>query len=396
MFENIIGQKDVVKVLSKELAEGQFPQASLFWGPVFSGKLSAALETARVLTCREGGDWACECASCHMQKELAHPHTVLLGYRYSEIEIAASADALRRVPKPSTRFLFLRAVRKLVRRFDPIVWEADEARTRQAQDRIAGIEELLQPFYPPAELPADDALSKTLERIIQACAELAAVMKNDHVGIAQVRKLSSWAHLTSAESLKVAVIENADRMQDSARNALLKLLEEPPAGVRLILLTSRRSAIIPTVLSRLRPYAFFARSPAEEKEVLAKIFRDETGRYASLRSFFLAWKEINAEELGGLCRRFMDRVGEREGASADILKEMEELFPGSAQRDRETVLSFLEELTMYMRCALRQSAVELPTLERWNRSVREAQARIDLANMNPQTVIESLFLRMRG
>jgi DNA polymerase-3 subunit delta' len=396
MFENIIGQKDVVKVLSRELADRSFPQAALFWGPAFSGKLSTALETARVLTCRNGGsDWVCECGSCRMQRELSHPNTVFLGYRYSEIEIAASADALRRVPKLSTRFLFLRAVRKLVRRFDPVVWEGEEARARQAQDKAAQIEEMLQPIFPPAELPTDDALAKILERIIKACAELAAVMKIDHIGIAQVRRLSAWAHLTSAESLKVAIIENADRMQDSARNALLKLLEEPPEGARLLLLTGRRSAVIPTVLSRLRPYAFPPRSAEEEREVLAKVFRDETGRYASLRSFFLAWKDINAEELGGLCRRFMERVNDREAVSADIRKEMEALFPGPAQRDREAVISFLEELTLFMQCALRQSAAELQTLERWNRAVREAQARIDLANMNPLTVVESLFLRMR-
>jgi DNA polymerase-3 subunit delta' len=397
MFENIIGQRDAVNVLSRELGEGSFPQASLFWGPAFSGKLSTALETARVLTCADGGaDWACECRSCRLQKELLHPNTVLLGSRYSEIEIAASADALRRAPKPSTRFLFLRAVRKLSRRFDPEIWEAEESRTRQAQEKVSTIEELLHPIVPPAELPAEDALAKTLERIIQAAAELAAVMKNDHIGIAQVRRLSAWAHLTSAESLKVAVIENADRMQESARNAMLKLLEEPPGGVRLILTTSRRSAVIPTVLSRLRPYTFFDRPAEEEKEVLAKIFRDETGRYADLRSFFLAWKDIKAEELGSLCRRFMERVNDGESPPSEILKDMQELFPGPAQRDREAVLSFLEDLLSHMRRALRGAAVELDTLERWTRAVREAQTRIDLANMNPQTVVESLFLRMRG
>ncbi len=394
MFENIIGQADVVKVLSQELSGGVFPQSSLFWGAAFSGKLSTALETARILTCAEGGaDWACECGSCRMQKELAHPNTVLLGSRYSDIEIAASADALRRVPKTSTRYLFVRAVRKLVRRFDPSVWEVEETRYRQIADKSAGIEELLQPFIPPADMPEGEALAKALERVVQACAELAAAMRNDHIGIGQVRKLTAWAHLTSAESLKVAVIENADRMQDSARNALLKLLEEPPEGVRLILLTTRRSAIIPTVLSRLRPYAFLPRSPAEEAEVLAKVFRDDTGRYAGLRPFFLAWKDINAEELDGLCRRFMELVGETE--PTDILGEMKALFPGPPQRDREAVISFLEEMTLFMQRALRASAADIGTLERWNAALREAQSRLDLANMGPQTVVESLFLRMR-
>jgi DNA polymerase III delta prime subunit len=406
MFENVIGQRETIRTLTADLAGGAFPRASLFFGPPYSGKLTAALETARVLTCRQGtGAWTCECTSCRMQKELAHPHTVLLGYRYADIEIAASADALIRNPKPPTQFLFLRAVRKLLRRYDALVWDAEDARMKSAQEKVSQIEELLADVAPGRPLPGVDnrggstrsvALEKALQAIIEASMDLAAVVKNDHITIGQVRKLSTWAHLTTADSLKVAVVENADRMQESARNALLKLLEEPPEGVRLILLSTRRSAIIPTVLSRLRPYSFLQRSREEEREVLSKIFRDETGRYFGLRAFFLAWKEINSEELARICRSFMERVTERDGPSVDILKEMRDLFPGIGQRDREAVMSFLEELTFFLQCALRQRSADLDTLEGWNRSIREAQARIELYNMNPQATVESLFLQMRA
>ena len=49
---------------------------------------------------------------------------------------------------------------------------------------------------------------------------------------------------------KVVIIEDADRMNDAACNALLKPLEEPHPFVRYILTTSVLSRIRPTILSR--------------------------------------------------------------------------------------------------------------------------------------------------
>ncbi len=406
MFENIIGRAETVATLTSELKRGDFPRAVLFFGPPYGGKLSTALEASRVLTCRTGGgEWACECQSCRMQRELAHPYTLVLGSRYFDVEIAASADALLRSPRTATRYLLLRAVRKLTRRFDPVAWDADDARIKGSQEKVSRIEEMLQEISMVGEPPQDAAgkgLEKTLQKIVEACAELAATVKNDHITIGQVRKLSAWAHITATDTRKIAVIENADRMQESARNALLKLLEDPPEGVHLFLLAARRSAIIPTILSRLRPYGFPPRDPRDEKEVLERIFRDESGRYASLRAFFLAWKEIKSEELARLSRRFLEMATEGNGPAPDVLKELEGLFYGKNQRDREAALSFLEELAILMHRALRREiqdsplGADLDALEGWNSALKEAQSRIELFNMSPQTAIESLFLRMRA
>ncbi len=395
MFENIIGHAETLRTLSAELAAGTFPRAALFFGPPYAGKLSTALETARVLTCRQGsGQWTCECTSCRAQRELAHPHTVMLGFRYSDVEIAASSDALLRSPRLSTQFLFLRAVRKLLRRFDPLTWDAEETRLMSALERASRVEELLVSVAPGVALPAAEALSRILEKIIEACAELAAMVKNDAVTIAQVRKLAAWAHLTAADSRKVALIENADRMQESARNALLKLLEEPPEGVHLLLLSTRRSAIIQTVVSRLRPYAFLPRTEDEEREVLAKIFREETGRFASLRAFFLAWKQLNPEALSRLSGLFMELVTQGGGPAPDVLSALQELTAGGTQR--EGVSTFLEELVAVLRGMLRRGGVRLSVLESWNAAAQEALSRLELYNMSPQAVVESLFLRMRA
>jgi DNA polymerase-3 subunit delta' len=61
---------------------------------------------------------------------------------------------------------------------------------------------------------------------------------------------------------RVFVIEGADTMHDATANRLLKTLEEPPAFVHLILLTTRPGEVLPTVASRCLPVRFEAPSAA--------------------------------------------------------------------------------------------------------------------------------------
>jgi len=400
MFENIIGQTVTVAALRGELGDGKFPRSVLFVGPAYAGKLSTALEAARVLTCVEGrGEWSCECPSCRMQKELSHPQTVLLGPRYADVEIAASADALMRSRKPSTVYLLLRAVRKLTRRFDPWIADIDDAKVKGMQDRVSQLEELTDGLNPGAELPPAAQLGKLLERIASAAAPIAALVRSDTITIGQVRRLTAWSRLTAAGAKKIAVIENADRMQDSARNALLKLLEEPPSSVHLILLTTRRAAIIPTVLSRLRPYSFPARTPEEERDVLDRIFRRDAEGSGGLRAFFLAWREINPDKLAQLARRFMELVRGPKDHAIDIVEEMAELLPERkpqrGRSSRETLSSFLEELMSHLGEILRTGDAPPEALERWSAATRDAHARVESFNMQPAAVVEALFYRLR-
>ena len=57
---------------------------------------------------------------------------------------------------------------------------------------------------------------------------------------------------------KVYILDPANRpgLQEDAGNALLLTLEEPPTHVVLILISSRPSAVLPTLVSRCRPIRF--------------------------------------------------------------------------------------------------------------------------------------------
>ncbi|HEY4188861.1 MAG TPA: hypothetical protein VGM28_00440, partial [Candidatus Limnocylindrales bacterium] len=49
---------------------------------------------------------------------------------------------------------------------------------------------------------------------------------------------------------RVAIVEGADRMNEDAQSALLKTLEEPPAGVTIALCADHEARLLPTVRSR--------------------------------------------------------------------------------------------------------------------------------------------------
>ncbi len=66
-----------------------------------------------------------------------------------------------------------------------------------------------------------------------------------------VRELIAELVLMPVEGgARVAVIESADRMNEDAQSALLKTLEEPPAGVVIVLCADQEDRLMPTVRSR--------------------------------------------------------------------------------------------------------------------------------------------------
>lgn len=79
------------------------------------------------------------------------------------------------------------------------------------------------------------------------------VPQKDAIAIEQVRKLIAFFRLSvpgKARIKRVAVLQDAETMSREAQNALLKLLEEPPAGSALLLTSSQPDQLLPTVRSR--------------------------------------------------------------------------------------------------------------------------------------------------
>ncbi|MCL1848571.1 MAG: hypothetical protein FWF83_02715 [Clostridiales bacterium] len=77
--------------------------------------------------------------------------------------------------------------------------------------------------------------------------------KSAMIQIGQIRELILWLMSKAPDGQsKVAVIQEAHRMNEASQNCLLKTLEEPPAYVQILLLTGQPRSLLPTVASRCR------------------------------------------------------------------------------------------------------------------------------------------------
>ena len=281
MYENLVYQ-DVTKLLIKDIKSHSLPGAILFSGEEASGKLSAALETARILSCSNSTkkSFNCECTACLQSKSLTSTNLMLLGPRDCFLEIQAAKKSFIDAYKENasflnaTRYLFIRSIRKLTLRFNPILWEGNKNLSKIGS-LMEQINENLEQLDFPRPLPSTEELEKLCDQLIKDTANLENSYLYSSIPVSQIRNLEDWCRIKSEDGKKTIIIENADRMLDSVRNALLKILEEPPTDCVFILLTSKRNAIMETILSRVRTYNFKNRLLSEQQSVIQRVFHND-------------------------------------------------------------------------------------------------------------------------
>ncbi|GHV94150.1 hypothetical protein AGMMS50293_04700 [Spirochaetia bacterium] len=284
MFENIIAQ-DAAGQLRNDILSRRLAPSMLFFGPPASGKGSTALELARVLSCELEGAWNCSCPACTRHRYLIHGDLLILGPRAFSAEIAASRSAFLREPAAATRTLFIRSLRKLQARFSPVLLE-DDPKLGKFSSLLQTLEEESSDFeaLSAEAAPNREDLEKCCEALVKNALKLESEGMSDLIPIAQIRRAAYWSRLAPNGRRKMLLIENADRMKGEAHNSLLKLLEEPPETLSIVLSVQRREAVLSTILSRLRPYRFLKRDIEKEREVIRRVFRDPDAETAAGRA----------------------------------------------------------------------------------------------------------------
>lgn len=77
------------------------------------------------------------------------------------------------------------------------------------------------------------------------------------IGVGEVREqIAATAYRPYEGRYRVWIIAEAELLTEEAQNALLKTLEEPPASMVMVLVSSSEAALLPTVSSRCRPVRF--------------------------------------------------------------------------------------------------------------------------------------------
>ncbi|WP_428074379.1 DNA polymerase III subunit delta' [Candidatus Avelusimicrobium luingense] len=203
-FSEILGQEKATDYLKTLVKNERVPGALLFYGPAGVGKAKTALEFAKALNCLD--------ATARAQGEACGE--------------CANCKAISQQIHPDVIFAdFLYQARLTVKK---------------------------------------DFESSSYEEELEK--ELA---KQQHINIDTIRDVTAKAQQKAVgNGYKVFIIDEAQSMQGAAANALLKFIEEPPAKTVWILITSKRSAMLRTILSRCQSLAFAPLSQENIKQIL--------------------------------------------------------------------------------------------------------------------------------
>ena len=206
LFKHIIGQASVKNSLLNMLHDGRVPHALMFNGPEGSGNLPAAFAFVQYLFCnnKQSQDSCGSCPSCLKVSKLIHPdlHIVMPIFLNKEKGIAKSDDLIKEF-----REQFIE---------NPYLSLKDWFESIDAENK--------QPT-----IPTDEA--------------------NDIV-----KKLS----YTSYEGgYKIMIIWQPEKMNISAANKLLKILEEPPEQTLFLLVCNNPEQLLATIISRVQQIQFY-------------------------------------------------------------------------------------------------------------------------------------------
>ena len=174
---------------------------------------------------------------------------------------------------------------------------------------------------------------------------------NRNILVDAIRNLEAEANFRPfVAKARFFIINNADKMNDEAANALLKTLEEPPATSHIFLITSRPDALLPTIRSRCQMLRF---APIQSKEIenfllatkqfspddaelVAKLSRGKLGNALNLNlEKFRAQREKMLKVLGSLTVK---------KDSAALLQIAEEMNDAKNKDDYENYLETLQTL----------------------------------------------------
>lgn len=240
--------------------------------------------------------------------------------------------------------------------------------------------------------------------------------------IDDVRKLTSFYTQTSAEGgWRIAIVDAADEMNVNAANALLKLLEEPPAQSILFLIAHSPGKLLPTIRSRCRTVKLKMLGEDSVQAVLA-------GRYPTLSSEELTalsrlsggapGRAIELAERGGVAL-YRSMAQQLAGLPRLNIPQIHE-FAGklSAPKADAEYRLFIEMLLGWVERLVRQNASGVPTqdimagesaemarisahagLDRWLdlwEKMGRLVSRADAVNLDRKQVIISLFTSIGG
>lgn len=194
-----------------------------------------------------------------------------------------------------------------------------------------------------------------------------------------IREIRSGAYIRPNEApRKVYVLLGADKMSEVSQNALLKVLEEPPANILFLLTAGSASALLPTIRSRVEIFSFAGRTAPEgcgEASQIARAVLSKNGTDLLFAAAPLIQDRIKLRgALEHLTLIFRDAAVFRSGCSASLSGEEAAASALGGALTRERLLQLYQE-TQKTRRALEQNANAALLVTAYCASLRGAAGR---------------------
>jgi len=156
-------------------------------------------------------------------------------------------------------------------------------------------------------------------------------------GIDDIRELKETIRFVPSKSkYKVFIIDEFHQLTKEASNALLKILEEPPAHAIFILATTEIQKVLSTIISRCQGFSFYKLTVQEIVERLKIVLEKEKIKYEEPALFLIA-----AEATGSIrdAESLLDKIISFSGPGEKIKKET--IIKTLGNVENEVIIKFI-------------------------------------------------------
>lgn len=389
MFEQIGRyQPEAAALLARQIASQVLPQALLFSGPRFSGRMTLAMETARALSCTEDRSERCRCASCRLFASYGMSNVIALGNRDHGTRIEAALQLLEDRPDERTRLLVLRTVRLMLLQFHGALLDARESKTAAIFDLAASVAEQLFACE-HAELHQLPEMVNQLRNDLKPLSGY--YLRSAPLTIGQVRSLQEWTSQTGFSSqMRVILLEGIEQSTESSRNSLLKLLEEPPEHTVIIVISENPARLLPTILSRLQRHTIPALSQEATRSLIATLSSVDRQSIGSLQQFMLEQARVPCADIRRHAQLFADRLLSHQDLERTELDEI------TADVDEAVRLEyFLDQFQQRIHHRFANGGCESAYAARLLSTAGSAAREAHVFNQNRKLLVERLYYRLQ-
>lgn len=280
--------------LQNALNENRFPQAVLIEGERGIGKKALAIELAKTLCCTDAENAPCgKCLGCKLASDPGNVQSWVVPLETAEANAKSASES------------------------------GENSKARTVEDyKAAYISEIFQNPYSVS--------------IFSSIAQ---------ISVDQIRSMTAQFSRASS-GVRTVIIAEADRMNESAANALLKTLEEVPQDTYFILTSSLPGKLLATIRSRclslrLPPMSSEEVETAVQMSTGGKTHPDALGMSLGSPGMAMHYQE-NISENETLAMDFLKDSAE--GNYSDLFLELDKAFPRGATDAAVMMLDFLEFL----------------------------------------------------